>query len=81
MLFLASQPPWVFVQDEHDDAHDVEGIIKFSEEVADEDARVCEHVQRNLDAGHYNVGLLSLKWEYGVEVFHKLVRDAVGPVD
>ena len=32
-----------------DTEHDVEAIIKFSEQVADEDARVCEHVQRNLD--------------------------------
>ena len=31
-----------------DTDHDVEAIIKFSEQVADEDARVCEHVQRNL---------------------------------
>ena len=65
-----------------DDAeHDVEGIIKFSEEVADEDARVCEHVQRNLDAGNYDVGVLSPKWEEGVKVFHELVREAVGPLD
>jgi choline monooxygenase len=64
-----------------DDANDVEGIIKFSEEVADEDARVCEHVQRNLAAGDYDIGVLSPKWEHGVEVFHQLVRDAVGCTD
>jgi choline monooxygenase len=61
-----------------DDAEDVEGIVKFSEEVADEDARVCEHVQRNLDAGNYVTGLLSPKWEHGLAVFHQMVRDAVG---
>lgn len=64
----------------HDDAEGVEDIVKFSEEVADEDARMCEHVQRNLDAGHYNVGVLSPKWEYPLKVFHGLVRDAVGDV-
>lgn len=63
-----------------DDADDVEGIIKFSEEVADEDARMCEHVQRNLDAGSYDVGVLSPKWEYPLESFHRMVRDAVGPL-
>ncbi|HEY0521584.1 MAG TPA: SRPBCC family protein, partial [Ilumatobacteraceae bacterium] len=63
-----------------DTEHDVEAIIKFSEQVADEDARVCEHVQRNLDAGTYDVGYLSPKWEEGIKVFHELVREAVGPV-
>jgi choline monooxygenase len=64
-----------------DTEHDVEAIIKFSEQVADEDARVCEHVQRNLDSGNYVAGYLSPKWEEGVSVFHELVREAVGPVD
>ena len=64
-----------------DDAPHVAETIKFSEEVADEDARVCEHVQRNLDAGTYDTGVLSPKWEYGVEVFHRLVREAVGELD
>jgi choline monooxygenase len=61
-----------------EDADDIEGIVKFSEEVADEDARVCEHTQRNLDAGMYRSGLLSPKWEAGVGVFHQLIRDALG---
>jgi len=52
-----------------DDAADVEAIVKFSEEVADEDVRVCEHVQRNLDAGRYQTGFLSPKWEHAVGVF------------
>ena len=64
-----------------DDATDVEAIVKFSEEVADEDVRVCEHVQRNLDAGRYDTGFLSPKWEHAVGVFQQLVRDAVGPID
>ncbi len=64
-----------------DDADGVEDIVKFSEEVADEDARMCEHVQRNLDAGNYQTGLLSPKWEYPLAVFHTMVRDAVGPID
>ena len=64
-----------------DDADGVEEIVKFSEEVADEDARMCEHVQRNLDAGNYDTGVLSPKWEYPLGIFHGMVRDAVGAVD
>jgi choline monooxygenase len=64
-----------------DTEHDVEAIIKFSEQVADEDARVCEHVQRNLDSGNYDVGVLSPKWEEGIKVFHELIREAVGPLE
>ena len=35
----------------------------------------------NLDAGNYNVGVLSPKWEYALGVFHGMIRDAVGPID
>ena len=31
---------------------------------------MCEHVQRNLDAGNYDIGVLSPKWEEGIRVFH-----------
>ncbi len=49
-----------------DDATDVEEIIKFSEEIADEDAAMVEAVQRNLDSGHYDHGLLSPRHENGL---------------
>ena len=61
-----------------DDAPEVEHTVRFSEEVADEDAKVCEHVQRNLDAGNYVTGVLSPKWEYPLESFHRMVREAIG---
>ena len=64
-----------------DHAEDIEAIIKFSEEVADEDARMCEHVQRNIGAGKYVGGVLSPKWEYPLVSFHQLVREAVGELD
>ena len=64
-----------------DDAEGIEDIVKFSEEVADEDARMCEHVQRNLDAGNYDTGVLSPKWEYPLAIFHSMIREAIGPVD
>ena len=46
--------------------------------VADEDAGVCDRVQRNLESGVYDVGVLSPKWEYPLEAFHRLVRETVG---
>jgi choline monooxygenase len=64
-----------------DHADDVESVIKFSEEVADEDMRMCEHVQRNMNAGTYREGVLSPKWEYPLASFQQLVVDTVGPID
>jgi len=58
-------------------ATNVDATVSFSELVADEDARVCEHVQRNLQSGTYSTGVLSPKWEYPLEVFHRMVRESV----
>jgi choline monooxygenase len=41
-----------------------------------EDQRICEAVQRNLEAGQYDTGLLSPRHEDGVGAFHDLVRVA-----
>jgi hypothetical protein len=62
-----------------DDADDVDTIVKGSEEVADEDVRVAEFVQQNLQAGLYTAGWLSPKYEHALGEFHRLVRDAVDP--
>jgi choline monooxygenase len=62
-----------------DDAADIETIVKDSEEVADEDVRVAEMVQRNLSAGLYKTGVLSPRHEHALASFHTLVRDAVDP--
>jgi choline monooxygenase len=59
------------------DAADVDSIIDTAEIVADEDAGVCDRVQRNLESGVYDVGVLSPKWEYPLAAFHRLVRDTV----
>ena len=60
-----------------DDATDVEATIKACEQVADEDVRVCEMVQQNLSAGHYESGWLSPKHKHALAEFHELVRTAV----
>ena len=58
---------------------DIESIVKDSEEVADEDVRVSEAVQRNLVAGLYQFGWLSPRHEHAVGEFQQLVRAAVDP--
>ena len=56
----------------HDDA-----TVKLSEAVLAEDVAICEAVQRNLQAGVYDVGVLSPRHENGLALLHRLVRDAV----
>jgi choline monooxygenase len=46
-------------------------------QVTQEDARICEAVQRNLDAGLYDTGRLSPRHEGGVWHFQKLVRESL----
>jgi choline monooxygenase len=62
-----------------DDADDVDAMVRACEDVADEDVRVCEMVQQNLVAGHYDTGWLSPKHEHALAEFHELVRAAVDP--
>jgi choline monooxygenase len=56
----------------HDDA-----TVTLSNEILAEDAGICEAVQRNLEAGAYDTGVLSPRHEVGVELFQRLVRAAV----
>jgi len=62
-----------------DDAPDVEETVKASEEVADEDMRVAEFVQKNLEGGLYDTGWLSPRHENALADFHEMVRAAVDP--
>ncbi|MGZ4711630.1 MAG: aromatic ring-hydroxylating oxygenase subunit alpha [Acidimicrobiia bacterium] len=52
-------------------------VERFGIEVLDEDRRVCEAVQRNLESGAYETGLLSPRHEQGVHAFQTWVRDAM----
>jgi choline monooxygenase len=58
--------------------HEVE---RFAVEVLDEDRRICEIVQCNLESGVYDAGLLSPRHEAGVHAFQQRVRDAVTRYD
>jgi len=56
-------------------------VERFGIEVLDEDRRLCEVVQRNLESGVYDVGRLSPRHEQGVLAFQARVRDAVAGYD
>ena len=56
-------------------APDLERIHAMNETVAEEDVRICEAVQRNLESGIYSAGLLSPKWEEPLLVFHDMIRE------
>jgi choline monooxygenase len=55
-----------------------ERLISASEITTAEDKTICEAVQRNLDAGIYATGRLSLKHEIGVGWFQNEVKRALG---
>lgn len=52
--------------------------MEMSAQVTQEDAAICEAVQRNLEAGTYDTGRLSPRHENGVWHFQSLVRRALG---
>ena len=68
------------------EATDLDRIHEMNEIVAEEDVRICEAVQRNLESGVYSAGLLSPKWEEPLAVFHEMIREIAqingyGPTD
>lgn len=56
-----------------------EEVSRISKLLLMEDAAICEAVQRNLDAGVYDQGVLSPKHEAGVALFQRLVREHLAP--
>jgi choline monooxygenase len=53
-----------------------EEVSRISKLLLFEDAAICEAVQRNLDAGVYQRGVLSPKHEQGVALFQRLIAEA-----
>ena len=51
--------------------------MRLSATTLDEDRAICEAVQRNLDAGVYDTGLLSPRHEQGVAAFQRWVAEAI----
>lgn len=53
-------------------------MLKFSDLVTAQDLQVCEEVQRNLEVGVYQGGVLSPKHEVGVAWFQDRIAGALG---
>ena len=51
--------------------------VRISGDVVDEDRRICEAVQRNLESGVYDTGRLSPRHENGVHAFQQWVRESL----
>jgi choline monooxygenase len=56
---------------------EVKASLDSSEEITAEDVAICEAVQRNLNAGRYQSGVLSPRHENGVAALQRLVREAL----
>ncbi len=52
--------------------------IRFSDSIQQEDAAICEKVQRNLHSRSYQRGRFSVKQEKGVHHFHRLYEEWMG---
>ncbi len=52
-----------------------EATIEFSDEIQQEDIRICESVQKGLQSRHYRQGRYSVKRENGVHHFHGLLAE------
>ncbi len=52
-------------------------VVRLGCEVMDEDRAICESVQRNLESGVYDTGVLSPRHENGVAAFQQWVRESL----
>ncbi len=55
-----------------------QATIDFSDEIQQEDIRICESVQRGLRSRNYSQGRFSVKRENGVHHFHGLLAEFLG---
>jgi len=53
-------------------------VVRIGCEIMDEDREICEAVQRNLESGVYDTGVLSPRHENGVAAFQQWVRESLG---
>lgn len=59
-------------------AEAIDGALHMSRITTAEDARICEAVQKNLNAGVYSTGRVSPRYENGLAAFHQWVADRLG---
>lgn len=57
-----------------------EETVAFSDEIQQEDIRICENVQKGLASRTYDRGRYSVKRENGVYHFHRLLKEALNRV-
>jgi choline monooxygenase len=57
------------------DGEVAQATIDFSDEIQQEDIRICESVQKGLASRSYNQGRFSVKRENGVHHFHGLLAE------
>ncbi|MCY4314252.1 MAG: aromatic ring-hydroxylating dioxygenase subunit alpha [Gammaproteobacteria bacterium] len=67
---------WFWFRPEIDDRERTE-TVRFSNQVMQEDIEICTRVQENLQAGHYDRGVLSPEREPGTVFFQSWVRQAL----
>jgi choline monooxygenase len=53
-------------------------VVRLGCDIMDEDRAICEAVQRNLQTGVYDTGVLSPRHENGVAAFQQWVRESLG---
>ena len=51
-------------------------VVRIGREILDEDRAICEIVQRNLESGVYDTGVLSPRHENGLRAFHDWLRES-----
>ncbi|MEO6528421.1 MAG: SRPBCC family protein [Gemmatimonadaceae bacterium] len=68
---------WYAIDSPHDAASDAAWtkLLAFSDEIQEEDIRICEVVQRNLRSRVYDRGRYSAARENGVHHFHSLLHE------
>ncbi len=67
---------WYLRGDRYDEvAQKMPALMKFSDQVQEEDRMICESVQKNLKSVAYTQGRYSVKRENGVHHFHGLVSE------
>ncbi|MBW0004779.1 MAG: aromatic ring-hydroxylating dioxygenase subunit alpha [Hyphomicrobiales bacterium] len=70
---------WYFFQDvSPEKADENKRSADWSAQIVTEDLAILLGVQRNLNAGVYDRGPLSPKYEHAVKAFQRMVRDALG---
>ena len=71
---------WFIQSDLYDQivADKIDSLIRFSDQVQDEDTLICEAVAQNLKSRSYSQGRYCVKRENGVHHFHGLIAEMQG---